>query len=70
MNHLEQQFTQQESTQFTPLAILDIGQDGIPEILYHLDLGESWSDHLLQLNATNALDDWKIKASSVGGATL
>jgi len=48
-----------------PLAAFDIDGDAIPELIYHWDAGDSWSDVVLRLE----YQGWVEAAESVGGST-
>lgn len=52
---------------FQPIAVVDMDGDGIPEVIAHVDLGDSWSDIVIRMQAGEGI--WRKAAESVHGAT-
>lgn len=68
--HIENDFTNAHSIKKTPISLLDIDDDGIPEILYEDSLGHCFNDKLLKLDNRETIGSWKVKAVSVGGGLM
>ena len=68
--HLENEYTNSSFKIFTPVAILDIDKDGIPEIIYKDSLGHVYWDAILQIKNKETINSWHVIAKSIGGATI
>ncbi|PCJ64876.1 MAG: hypothetical protein COA58_11420 [Bacteroidetes bacterium] len=68
--HLENEYTNNDYKLFTPIALIDIDKDGIPEIIYQDSLGHAFWDKILKIENIETIDSWKVEATSVGGATI
>lgn len=51
-------------------AVLNLTSDKIPEIIFTKSYGSSWNDNILGMPNNNWFIDFKILASSIGGATI
>jgi hypothetical protein len=51
---------------YRPLSVLDMNDDGVPEVVLRSSEGASWGDFVLELGRSGA---WRIVAESPGGAT-
>ncbi len=68
--HIENEYTNNYYKLFTPKALIDIDQNGIPEIIYQDSLGHAFWDKILKINSMETIDSWKVEAISIGGATI
>ena len=68
--HIENEYTNDYYKLFTPKALIDIDQDGIPEIIFNDSLGHAIWDKILKINNIETIDSWEVKANSIGGATI
>lgn len=68
--HLENTYSNSEYCKYEPIAVVDIGKNGLPEIIFQHSLGHAFWDRIIRLDNIQTMESWKIEASSVGGALL
>jgi hypothetical protein len=68
--HIENEYTNDYYKLYTPIALIDINKDGIPEIIFQDSLGHVFWDKILRIQNKETIDSWKIEAISVEGATI
>lgn len=68
--HIENEYTNDYFKLYTPITLIDINKDGIPEIIFQDSLGNAFWDKILKIQNNETIDSWKIEATSVEGATL
>lgn len=52
---------------YTPLAVVDLDGNGAPEIIFHWNAGDGWSDTIFGLDVNGR--QWEQRAESIGGST-
>lgn len=68
LSYLDQRFSRVGVNRaYRPLAAFDLDGDGMPEVLYHEDAGDGWSD--VVIGREPGWDHWQRRAESVGGST-
>lgn len=68
--HIENEYSNDYLKLFTPIALVDIDKDGIPEIVFQDSLGHIFWDKILRIGNKETIDSWQIEAISVAGATI